>query len=250
MPEEIKSKLPILNSKVTLRQMYNYTVRSINFKNRFSNRDRDVLKRVTLKNVKKFDKETRKIASTYYKIEYVTYSYPQYPPYTSAKNKVQRKYKHVYQGVLELKDLDIDSLARYRTGRDAKPQKAPKSQLKSVSLKDRERMKKKINTKYKDLTQAQRNKKYSEELNAKRKKGKYLNEGDFNGRKSSTGSNVNLDFYYRISGILKKYGALYGKYFYVKIPKKVKFPFLDKHMLRLLKFLYEGGIIESNRRVK
>ena len=227
------TKLEILNSQLTVLPVWNYTKN--NYKNRFDYKNRDVLMKVDIKKITTYDKVEKKLKETYYKIEYTTYSYPQYYPYIKGKtgNK-QRKYKHIYNGVLELLELKLTSKFRYRCGADKKPQKVASNKLKSVSYNERAKIRKSIENKMKNKTQKEISEAYSKAIKERSKKGEYLSWGDFQGRGDKEGNNVMLDFYYRISYPLKKYGALYGKYYHTE---GVTYPFFDKHLLRLLDHL-------------
>lgn len=232
---------PLQDSKLTLLQVFQYTMNS-KFKNRFDYRDRDVLKTVQIIEKKVFDKKEKKIKETYYQIKLYTSSFPQYGKYITGKSgNKQRKYKHTYYGILELQELKINSKFRLRLGSEKKwNRNPPSSMLQSISKSERERIRNQVETLMRGKAKKLINEEYKKRMENRKKQGIYLDVGDYNARVNG----INGDFYFRLSAILQKFGCLYGRGYNDNIPEDVTFPFLPKHTLRAVVYLFEKNILK------
>ncbi|MEI7509699.1 MAG: hypothetical protein WCJ62_09585 [Flavobacterium sp.] len=80
---------------------------------------------------------------------------------------------------------------------------------------------------------------FNKKIIAHRKKGKYVDQGDYLSRKMG----INLDFYYRIQYNMRLYGHLYGQ-LSRRLPLDNKILFFPKHALRLIDFLIQRGLLK------
>jgi hypothetical protein len=235
---------PLL-SKLSIFNVYTYTLQS-KFSSRFAYKERDTLKGVIISKVQEFQLDRTGIRSgipqVKYKITAITSSYPQYLPYTKETTKSkQRKYRHSYSIILELADLSIHSLFKFRVGSDRLwKDHPPKSMLKTISKEERTRIESQIRGSIKDV------KKHKEELKKRienrKKSAPYLDAGDYNSRVLG----LNGDFYFRVGPIAKQYGCLYGKYCNISKPKDLTMVFFPKHCLRLIEILVSKKILKLN----
>ncbi len=114
MPRRIENKFTIKN---LIQNTY------LQQKNRFDNRDRDVLKSIKVKKVSSYELSSTRIRTKFI-IE--TSSYPQYYPYFTKKDSrgrdrsYQRSYKHHYDVTIQLERLSINVPVKLRTGSDLK----------------------------------------------------------------------------------------------------------------------------------
>lgn len=112
MPSTIQNKWTI---KKLLQNSFHHK------KDRFENKERDVLRRIAIKKVSEYDITTRK-KRTKFIVE--SYSYPQYYPYYTAKDSrgrsrsFQRTYRHQYSVTIQLDRLSINVPVKLRTGAD------------------------------------------------------------------------------------------------------------------------------------
>jgi hypothetical protein len=181
-------------------------------RNRFENKERDVLKSITIKKISVYDAKDLGQDRTKFIIQ--TSSYPQYAPYYTGKDvrgrpiTKQRTYKHQYDITIQMDSLSIDDdRIKLRTGADAKWD-------------------------------------FSE-------KGKGHWEGKGRNRKFIEGSNIkrglNGDFFFRLSWVYSENGILFGRN-YANGPPKITNPkgivFLDKHMIRALQVLIDKGVLK------
>jgi hypothetical protein len=235
------NKLPILDSKITLMQVLQHTYNS-KFKNRDLYMKRDVLVTVKIIEKKVFDKVEKKIKATYYQIKAISFSYPNYGKYITGKSgNKQRKYKHEYTHTLELIELKLSSIFRYRLGSEKKwNDSPPKNMVQSVSLRERDLIKTRLASQYKVKSKAQEE--YSKILKQRKAQGKFLDVGDYNSRVNG----INGDFYFRLQNVLSKFGALYGRKYPVVSEEVIQFPFLPKHLIRVLNYLFQKNIIKWN----
>ena len=98
----------VLRGMFTINEVLNFTYQYYRFRNRFDYRDRDVVKRIIIKKVKRFQPDRVGEPLILYIIE--SRSWPQYRPYFNPKTgrKYQRKVKHEYDITLELDSLSIN----------------------------------------------------------------------------------------------------------------------------------------------
>lgn len=218
-------------------------------KNRFDYRDRDVLKRITMRKVTTLNPDRPGRPSVRY--EATTYSYPQYAPYYTGTDKrgrtikYQRSVKHEYDITFTIDRLSLNtrnwkmvvgSVAKWRTS-------FPQSQLKVVSRKTRAQWKKKLARKYKGKELQE---KYREKIERHKKKAPYLDIGDAN----SQIYGINADFIFTCSYVWNENGHHYGRNYYGWVPPVQKNPkkimFFPKHALRFIEILMNKGILKNN----
>jgi hypothetical protein len=237
--------LSIKKSTPTIGQILQYTY---NVKeNRFDYMERDVLKKVTITLKHTYNKEKLKQSKASMpdqKLEIKTSSYPQYPPYNVSKDgKKQKKIKHHYditiviQKNLKTGEFDMGSKIIWRVGSFKKWKHPNQRMVKSIQ----EDTKKVLKRRYKDDPA-----KYKKAIEHIKRSGKYLNEGDYN----SQVNGINGDFYYRVMPLAYVFNCLYGPATQTEFStqqgdKNLILPFFDKHMLRVILFLLQKGILKK-----
>lgn len=226
--------------KYNIKQVLNFTYQSKQFKNRIKNRNRDVLKSIRIQ-------ELKDLASGKKRWRVITSSYPQYKPYTKIKGKYskkQRKIKHKYDITLLMTALSINTTEwKIRVGSQKKwiknpPQTKIKQIYQSTSKKIKEQSESRFDKK-KD-----RAKFIKQEKDKIRKRGKYLDVGDYNARVKG----INGDFLFRLEYILRENDHLYGRNRATTPPEitnKKEIQFFDKHSLRLIEILMNKGILKD-----
>lgn len=192
---------------ITLRKLIQNTYH--HYRNRFDNRDRDVIRNIIVKKIDVYDGKDPGEARTTYRI--ITTSYPQYYPYYTRKDsrgrtrRRQRTYRHMYEIIIQLDELSLDSdRFKIRTGSDAKWDFSPLG-------------------------------KYRKDSRGRIIEGRNIQRG------------INGDFFFRLSWLYKNAGILYGRNYANGPPKKTNpkgILFLDKHMLRALEILTNNQIIQ------
>jgi hypothetical protein len=230
------------NVGITLRQILLYTYKD--FENRFEYYERDILpSRIKITAKKTYVKDRAGIFEE--KLEIESWSAPQYAPFNNhVKDGVkQRKYKHTYNIVLQIaKDekglYSYDSKIRWRVGSFKKvPKSIPQSKVKTIFRETKAKIVAKYNNK--KMTIQERKEEIKKELDAIRKKGKYLCAGDYIAMELG----INLDNYYRNFYIQNQFNVLYGPLSGAEKNDKVKFPFFCKHFIGVLFFLTKKGFI-------
>ena len=196
------------------------------FKNRYDNKERDVLKSITINTVKKFNVD--RLDSVEVKYLATTSSYPQYKPYINVKgkhSKTQRKIKHSYDIIFETTELSLTNTKwKLRVGSQKIPRKAPQSEINSIY---RENLK---------LWSKQRIKQH------RASKKKYLNSGDWMAQVLG----VNGDFLYRQEFVFAFNNHLFGRNratYPPDITNPMKIMFFGKHELRFFEVLMQKGIL-------
>lgn len=207
---------PILN-KWTIRKLLTNTY--VHKRNRFENKERDVLKTVRVRKISEYDLSTRR-KRTKYILE--TNSFPNYSPYYTKKDlrgrprKYQRTYRHRYSVVIQLDRLSINVPVKLRTGSD-----------RAWDFSERGRSKKLANGRIREGSNV------------------------LNGR--------NGDFFFRLEYLYAQEGILYGRNWTNGPPVKANKPlvrgasgssrgiiFLDKHALRAIEILMNQGILKDD----
>lgn len=111
---------PIQN-RWTLKKILQNTYLQPGFRNRYDYKERDVIKRITIKEVKQYNISLNQVRTTF-QIE--SSSYPQYYPYTTTKNlqnrRRQRTYRHDYEVIIQLDRLSINVPFKARVGTSRK----------------------------------------------------------------------------------------------------------------------------------
>jgi hypothetical protein len=221
------------DNSLTIRQLWEYTYKYV--ESRFDYRDRDVLKRIKVQEVKSYSKDRRNQPLVRYDI--VSYSYPQYDPYGKVKgrlSKKQRKVKHQYSSTIQLENLTWNSKIRYRLGSQKKwpeDKKIKWKEVKAIHSSIREKYYKKY---------GKGTKEYNEAIKKHKKKARYLDKGDY----ISQVFGINGDFYWRIQGNLYLRGMLFG-IAWEKDMYDEGIPFLDKHSLRVIEVLLRRKVIKK-----
>lgn len=218
-------------------------------RNRFDYRDRDVLKRVTIKKVVTLNPDRPSAPSVRY--EATTYSYPQYKPYYTGKDKrgrtvkYQRTTKHQYDITFTCDRLSLNTtewkmvVGSVRQWRKSFPQ----NMLKQVSHKTRAKWKKKLAKKYKGKELQE---KYRKQIEDHKKKAPYLDVGDANAQMLG----INGDFIFTCSFVWHENGHHYGRNYYgwvapvQKNPKKIMF--FPKHAIQFIELLMNKGVLQNN----
>jgi hypothetical protein len=217
----------------TIKEVWLYTYR--NMETRFDYRDRDVLKRLRINLVKSYTKD--RLNTPTQRFEIISYSYPQYSPYSKVKGKFskkQRKVKHEYQTILQIEELNWNSRFRIRIGSQRKwptNKQIKWNQIKAVHSSIRE----KYATKYGKGTD-----KYKKALQEHRRKAKYLDVGDY----ISQVYGLNGDFYWRQAPLAKKFNCSFGLIWNKELPEDADYMFFGKHDLRIIEILLKRKIIK------
>lgn len=229
-------------TKLTIGQILQYTNQA--FHSRFDNYKRDILTS-KIKIIKKtsYVKDRQGIFEE--KLEIISVSAPQYMPYIKHTKGKQRKYQHQYNIVIQIAKDDNDeyslnSKIRWRVGSFKQvPRSIPQSKVKTIHGDTRQKIMKKYE---KEKDETKRASLIKKELQAVRKKGKYLCDGDFIAQELG----INLDNYYRNFYVQKQFGCLYGP-----LPANLEnsdeaiLPFFCKHFLGVLFFLVQKKIIKG-----
>lgn len=236
-----------INTKYSIREIWLYTY--FHMRSRFDNKERDILP-TKIKIINRLVYKKDRLNMFDEKLDIISYSAPQYLPYTKIKSKdakKQMKIKHKYDIVIQLeKDINgefsFDSKIRWRVGSFKKVKKAPQNQIKTIYKETKEKLEIRLQKKYKEKS------KYKEELKKEldkiKKNGKYLDNGDW----VSQVLGINLDCYYRDFTIQHTNGCLYGPLMeVVNTDEKILMPFFDKHMIGVLEFLMRKNIIKVHK---
>lgn len=220
------------------------------YKNRYDYRDRDVLKRVTIKERKEIN--LRDPSRPQHRFQIETYSYPQYGNYikmtgrSGRERQYQRTVRHQYDQVLTVKELSLSTTTwQYRIGSQKKwVKKPPQKKIKSLYKETKERFKRKAKRRAgNNATQREINKEYKKIVDRHKRNAKYLDQGDFNAQEMG----IMADFIYRAAYAFKVHGHLYGRMAVDKPSSlnKNNIPFFNKHALRLIKELMRRGILSE-----
>jgi len=231
----------------TIRQIWVYTWRIEQLRRRFDYMKRDILpSRIRLTERLTYSKD--RPSNPDKKLIIQSFSAPQYYPYHKVKSKNakrQRTVKHQYDITMSIQ-LDknerftFDSRIKWRVGGFKKWVSKPDQKLiQSVYRETRE----KLNSKY-----GEGSSKVIEEIKKIRKKGRYLNVGDYNARANG----LNGEFFFTLSPLLYIYNCSYGR-LWNKEPNtkkpfnEIKFPFFCKHSLAVLFYLMKRKILLTNK---
>jgi len=227
----------------TLWKIWFYTWQSDIVSNRWEYMERDIaISKITLTDTLVYIKDRPSQPDK--KLTIQSFSYPQYKPYINVKGKKsnkQRKIRHQYDLIFVLQkdnkgEYSFQSKIRWHVGSFKKWKKAPQNQIKSVRRETRERLKRKYG----------QTKRYTEEVEKIRKKGKYLDNGDYNSRVEG----LNGDFYFTGNPLCYtqncSFGPVINKELNTRKPfNEIKFPFFGKHELAVLLYLFKKGIIKN-----
>lgn len=242
--------------------MGSYTIKDVlkitqQFKpNRYDFKERDVIKRVTVKEVKEVERhDLAQEPRVRTKYEITTYSYPQYPPYTTQTGRAgrrqtrryQRSIRHEYDSILELDRLSLNTYYwRYRLGSEKKwrtRDEVPQNKVKQLYPKTKRLLKRKADRKGRTVQES--NRLYKQYVKKHRDRAPYLDVGDFNAQELG----INGDFIFRIAWALDYNGHLFGR-MYPKLPSTITnptyTPFFPKHGLRLIEELMKRGVLKDD----
>lgn len=234
-----------------------YTIKEVlqnthmKMKNRFDYMERDVIKRVTIKEVTELSPDRTTRPQVRYEI--TTESYPQYAPFYTGtdrrgrKIRYQRSFQHEYDTTLTLDRLSLNTKNwKMRVGSTAKWRKTiPESQLKKPTKKTRTKWRKQLEKKYPGdkKKQSQEMKKLEDR---QYRKGDYLSVGDYNAKKLG----INGDWIFRLAYVFYIHGHHFGQNYYgwqsPSITNPQKIIFFPKHALRLIQFLTDKHILKDN----
>lgn len=225
--------------------LYTYRIR----KNRWEYMDRDILpSRIKVIETKVYKKNKEgKYTTPDVQLKIVSFSAPQYPPYIKLKSKDakrQMKIKHQYDITLILQkdendQFSLNSKLIWRVGSFKKWKIAPQNKVKTIYTQTRNKLKQK----YIDKKTNKLNKEaYNKALDDIRKKGKYLDSGDYNSQELG----LNGDFYFRVMPMCIKFNCLFGPKTNTEPHSKekdIQYPFFGKHELAVILYLLKKKII-------
>lgn len=217
----------VISGTYTLAQVMNLTKQYV--PNRFDNRDRDVIKRITVQKVTQLSPDRPGEPSIRYRI--TTYSYPQYGKFKNIKSKgagKQRSIRHQYDTILTMDRLSLNTKAwKIRTGTnknwEAKP---PQKEIKQIYRENQKRWDKK-------------------RIKRHRRNAPYLDVGDWNSRVKG----LNGDQIFRTAYALYKAGHYYGDPRGGRRPSSLNsgnIPFFIKHQIHVIETLMKNGILKND----
>lgn len=219
-----------INGTVTLQQAIENTDKF--FPTRWDTKKRDVIKRIRIRTIAYLSPDRPGQPQVAYHI--ISQSWPQYKPYYTGKNKrgkpikYQRSVKHQYNIILEMDKLSLSTTQWKLTLGTMKKwvKKPPQASVKQIYAETRKKWsKKQIET-------------------HKKKRGLYLDIGDYNSRKLG----INADFIFRCAYAYWKNGHLYGRNYYGNVPAIRTNPnsivFLPKHVLNMVEQLMHAGLMK------
>lgn len=232
----------------TVAQIYQYTYYNKKLRSRFKNEKRDILiskLRIQERIVYSKNKEG-KFTTPDERLFVYSESAPQYYPYLkvkSSKAKRQMKIKHHYDITICIQKTDegeyefFKSKMVWRVGSLKKyPTYIPQSKVKTIHTDTKEKIKKR----YSKLPLDKQKIAVKKEFDKIRKTAKYLSDGDYVSRVYG----INGDAYFRDYPIQEKFNCLYGKCYHKILPKGINFPFADKHLIAVLKFLMQKQVLK------
>ena len=227
----------IIEGTFTIKEVFNFTFQSKEFKNRFKFAKRDkIYGSVRIKKIKYFDPD--RLKAPIVKYEVTTTSHPHYYPYryrqASGKSKGrtrQRNIKHQYQIIFETTRLSLNEKNwSVRLGSGKTWKKPNQAVVKSIFQETRKKWNKEQIDKH------------------KRKKNLYLDTGDWNARVQG----INADFLFRCAYVYKKYGHLFGRQYGAdarKPPTKTnskQIIFFTKHLIVFFSLLMKAGVLKDD----
>jgi len=220
----------------TLKQVIGFTY--MYFKSRFAYKERDVVKNITIKQVKQINIKDPSRPQIKYVIE--SKSYPQYGKYKPKTKgaKTQKNIAHYYDVVLEMDEMSLSTTNWVlRVGSGKKWQKKPSQNLvKTLYPETKKRLKK--------LATVKKNTTYKQLVEKHKKNAKYIDVGDYN----SQVLGLNGDWIFRCDYPYYFHGHRFGRNYYGNIPTKETNPkmivFLPKHALNIVEILMKKGILK------
>jgi len=224
--------------------------RQSKFSSRFTYKDRDVLKGISIQRIRTFNVDNENLDDTSETVQYrvITSSYPQYKPYIDLKgsrSKKQRKVKHQYQCTFEINaSMSITSrdwTMRCGSEKNLYTGKAPQSQVKQIYRRTLKGWQKEASRRF--TTKREQNAFIKKKKEKHQKRAPYLNQGDWIAGRLG----INLDFLYRQSYARKIAGHIYGRDIAMR-PSKLNprnTVFFTKHEIRLIEVLLKAGILKG-----
>lgn len=216
------------------------------YSTRFRNKERDVIKSITIKEVSQVDRhDLPGEPRVYKKYSIESKSYPQYPPYFTGRDsrgrqiQYQRSVMHHYDVVLEMDELSLSTKNwKLRVGSGRKWQNHPsQNQVKTLYPETRRRLQRKANrgdnpsAEYKRLVQDHKD------------RARYLDVGDYN----SQVLGLNGDWIFRCDYAYYEHGHRFGRNYYGNVPARETNPnsivFLPKHAINMIEQLMQRGVI-------
>jgi len=233
----------VIDGKYTIKEVLRFTKEA--FKNRFSYKDRDVIKRIVVKRIRRFSPDRIGEPTILYEVE--SKSWPNYKPYFDPESgkKYQRKIPHYYDVILQMDRLSLNTVRwRGRLGSAKKWDKQPSQKhVKSIFRKTREKWKKQSLKKGK--TKKEQVAWLKQKIVNHKKKAEYLDVGDYNSRVHG----INGDFVFRFAHAWWVNGHLYDRTYGYRMecditnPSKiVAFP---KHFISVIEILMRKGILKK-----
>lgn len=235
-----------LGGTFTLRDAIKMTHRFA--RTRFDNMNRDVIRRITIQQIRSYDPDRLDAPTLKYTIR--TRSYPQYREYLTktggskkrrSARKFQRTVKHDYETILQFGDEGISLHTRkwkirVGSGRKWLGKKPPQNQIHQIYNETVERWRKRLPNE-----EAVREKKRQH----RKKRYKYLSVGDY----LAQALGIMMDFSIRLAYVYRKHNHLYGYCFGSERPPEQMNPrehfFLTKHTIRIIDTLGRKGVFDA-----
>lgn len=231
----------------TIAQVYAYTYKNPHTYTRFFNEERDILKtriKIIKRTVYKKNKEG-KFTTPEERLYVASVSAPQYPPYNKVKSKgalKQRKIKHTYESVYLIQNTPngydfFRSQIIWRNGSFKKvPKTIPQSKVKQIHDDTRE----KLARKYAKYPKKQQSELIKRQISRIQKTARYISDSDYIAQVYG----IMLDAYFRDYPLQVANSCLYGRCYFFKKPRDIKFCFFTKHDLGIIHMLLKRGILK------
>lgn len=224
------------------------------YRNRFTFRDRDVVKRIIIKQIRVIDLHDRpsdepRVRNKY---EIISKSYPQYRSYYTRRDRrgrerrFQRTIAHFYDIILEVDRLSINTKNwRGRVGSGKKwNSHPPQNQIKSLYQTTRNRFRQRANAR--GNTNQERREIYRKLVEKHKHGAKFLDVGDFNSRTKG----INGDFCFRAAWSWYVNKHLFGRQYFGNVPSRITNPqavcFAPKHFLNTIEVLMNAGVLKND----
>jgi len=220
------------------------------YHNRIEFKNRDVVKRITIKEIKQINIDHPSRINNFYRI--VSKSFPQYYPYFTQTDRrgrprrFQRTTAHYYDCVLEMNQLSLNNKiwkARIGSGKrwDSHP---PQGKIKSLYRETRLRFREKANRRGRNSEE--RRTLYRDLVARHRRAAPYLDVGDYNSQEKG----LNGDWIFRCDFAYYFHGHRFGRNYYGNVPARetnpASIPFLPKHLINIIEILMQQGIIKDD----
>lgn len=223
------------------------------YANRFTYKERDVVKRITIKEVKQVERHDipgQPRVYTKYVIE--SKSYPQYPPYYTRtdsrgrRRRYQRTISHEYDVIFEMDRLSLNTkewVSRVGSGKKWRTN-PPQSQIKSLYPRTRNNFKRKAQRR--GSTKKEQKQIYNKLVERHKRSAQYLDIGDYNSREHG----LNGDFIFRCDYAYYKHDHRFGRNYYGNVAASIRNPnaivFFPKHALNVLEQLINNGVLKDD----